>query len=89
MSEMIERVAKAIGTVAANSHGHTLAAWAVSPEREDCLRFARAAILAMREPTNEMLRAGKESDPASGVFCAVFYPPEPILAWRAMIDAAL
>jgi hypothetical protein len=51
------------------------------------LEFARAAIAAMREPTEEMLRAGQALDdfdygPCRGA-------ADPIEHWHAMIDVAL
>lgn len=75
---MVEKVAKAIGNC-----GH-------ETDWDDCLEFAKAAIKAMRDPTDTMVAAGKdeisvdERDPwvgerergAKGV-------------WWAMINAAL
>lgn len=67
MSEMIERVARAICTGAGDYSGP----W------QDFIPEARAAILAMREPTEAVLDAG---------------PPSPYMdpeIWAKMIDAAL
>jgi hypothetical protein len=47
-SSLVEAVAKAIGDAARNRHGGTMMGWAVSPDREDCLVFARAALEAMQ-----------------------------------------
>jgi hypothetical protein len=65
-TEMIERVARAVKTE-----------WPACPLDDAGLdRLARAAIAAMREPTNEMVwAAAKEKDRGSW--------------WRVMIDAAL
>lgn len=73
MSEMVERVAKA------------LVAWQQLPESAwvDHLDMARAAIEAMREPTYEMvlLTEGSERmDIVSGDICRI---------WQNMIDQAL
>ena len=69
MTNMIERVARAI----AKSQGSN-PRW----NREGWLKDARAAIEAMREPTEEMSHAGWRTD--SGISTVV---------WQAMIDAAL
>ena len=47
---------------------------------------ARAAIAAMREPTEKMVRAGEKEFIASDVACCM-EPAED--CWQAMIDAAL
>lgn len=85
MNEMIERVAKAIGDRARSRHGGTMMAWAVSPERTDCLEFARAAIEAMREPTGAMLEAANEATFQLGIIS----PAAVDVAWAAIIGAAL
>jgi hypothetical protein len=48
--------------------------------------LARAAIAAMREPTEKMVRAGEKEFIASDVACCM-EPAED--CWQAMIDAAL
>lgn len=53
-------------------------------ERERCLKAARAAIEAMREPTKEMTGA----DPAWKIDCE-FGDGMLTEVWQAMIDAAL
>jgi len=76
MGEMVDRVARAIyeeGLVRARMVDHT---------HEAVLAVARAAIAAMREPTEAMLEcAGSAEDYADrdNIFAH---------AWRAMIDAA-
>ena len=82
MSEMVERVARAI----AAGHDAYLPVEKIAP---GYLADARAAIEAMREPTKAMESAGDElddwgcpSDPGSGNACALAH-------WHAMIDEAL
>lgn len=67
MSEMVERVAR----VLSERHSVDLAMGAIVWED-----MARAAIEAMREPTEAMERKGDESDLS-------------IFVWQAMIDEAL
>lgn len=69
MSEMIERVAGAI------VENNMRLSW------EEARDLARAAIKAMRDPTDEMKAAADVS--VSGEF----YPPD--MTWELMIDAAL
>lgn len=75
MNEMIERVAKAIWSDYWDGEG---CSWAEMEEssRQTALSMARAAIEAMREPTEAMLEAQ-------------FGQPSPADCWRAMIDAAV
>jgi len=68
MSEMVERVAKAISAAEDGREWYN-----VHPESWE--RAARAAILAMREPTYAMIKAGRWA--------------QDHLKWDAMIDAAL
>jgi hypothetical protein len=90
--EMVERVARAICKADGRdpdsdftSGNATFPAWQAYQSR------ARAAIEAMREPTEAMIEAGGLSDAArpydgpEGEGCQ-FYPA---IAYRAMIDAAL
>lgn len=80
MSEMVERLAKAIDTAGKDWLSKRSSAgfeWADIPSSV----FARAAIAALREPTDQMLFEGvivqDSDDPAvQGI-------------WRAMCDAAL
>jgi hypothetical protein len=67
--DMVERVARAVDAEWAS---HIINGTLASPKD-----FARAAIAAMREPTEEMVRA-QWSETTCGVE-----------GWRAMIDAAL
>lgn len=80
--ERVEHVAKALFPVLSEQQGgHTLMPWWCSPERQLCLKFARAAIAAMREPTPDMIREGDyfigHSESVAGH------------VWDAMIDTAL
>ena len=68
---MIERVARAI---AQSRHGRT------ATDEED-LQDARAAILALREPSEEMISAGYNAACSDRLYIKG--------SWRAMIDAAL
>jgi hypothetical protein len=86
MSEMVERVVEAIA-----SSGATDPMW----DDETVRMVARAAIAAMREPTEEMKRAGFENSPHDVGGCSDQISKED---WReeicpeiyqAMIDAAL
>lgn len=93
MEDMFERVSKAIDSVLIrDSAGECLL---ITNDRQRN-ELARAAIEAMREPTQEMLRAGFESSPHDVGGCrdqiqsdeewmqeAVFEP------YQAMIDATL
>ncbi len=84
MSEMVKRVAlvlcKSDGDCRCASSGGTSSICHVA-EFNDA---ARAAIKAMREPTEAMLRADMHLGGYDGLFEA-----EPDEIWRAMIDAAL
>ena len=73
MSEMVERVARAIISSASSYAGYE-----ANSDYWDSL--ARAAIEAMREPTEAMVNAAPD---LRGVD---FYPTD---VWRAMIEAAL
>lgn len=79
MSEMVERVARAI------QHMHD------TGPKEHYLAFARAAIEAMREPTPEMYSAAAYADWLAGDDAhrqhKIHAPMD--AKWRAMIDAAL
>lgn len=89
MSEetMVERVARAIfreGFHADEPESVVAAKWEEWPEsRQQCRRRARAAIAAMREPTDDMKFAAIEGcDADLGLV-------EAREIWQAMIDAAL
>jgi hypothetical protein len=81
-SEMVERVVRALTA--------EFEPYRVFDEGE-AERLARAAIAAMREPTEAMVSAGSEAvngcyslEPGEG-----FDEPPAPAAWQAMIDAAL
>ena len=76
MSEMVERVARAIWTMRAESFPHDSFDDLPEHEKKMARIYARHAIEAMREPTEPMNEAG------SGFVQSEF-------AWEAMIDAAL
>lgn len=76
MSEMFERVAKAI-FVAADDATNT---WP-TPSHPECQRMARAAIAAMREPTESMENEAADTDAAE--------KRDYRRIWIAMIDAIL
>lgn len=83
MSEMVERVAKAVGEVlyGAADPVDTPNNWARSMDA------ARAAITAMREPTEEMRQRG-----GSTLLLHEYEPDGPEGSrdvWQSMIDAAL
>lgn len=73
MGEMVKRVALAIRT-----EGLASSSAVAMASDEALLAAARAAVAALREPTNQMIHAG-----------ALIETPHPITVWRAMIDAAL
>jgi hypothetical protein len=80
MSEMVERVARALNDLA---YSRQEASWS----QDRWLLFvphARAAIAAMRDPTPEMIQAAL--DAAVDADCQ--HDPTPDLYWRAMIDKA-
>jgi hypothetical protein len=100
MSEMAERVARAIYqsqeeyrcAELSKLHGHNYSflPWEDAPEhwRNMAMGSARAAIEAMREPTEKMIEAGTvgwDALDGSGVR-PMFAPQRP---YRAMIDEAL
>jgi len=103
---MIERVARAIlisdGSdiiTADDEWPNALAGWRETPEiYEDvteAMRRARAAIAAMREPTEAMCDAGAQADMPGGRWGESTFRESTIdgadaaAAWAAMIDAAL
>lgn len=84
MSEMIEKVAKAIyAGMTIEARGNLPDDWdKIGPDHEKARqgwrKVARAALIAMREPTPEMLDAAAEVD-------GLAILPE----WQSAIDAAL
>lgn len=56
-------------------------------EADECLKAASAVLVAIREPSDEMIRAGFEDYPA--LWMAGITPEDRVGIWQAMIDAAL
>lgn len=79
MSEMVERVADALERWAFESGGGGV-------ERAKSLSLARAAIAAMREPTAEMVQAGRHVSHGDDGWVGAEAAAE---VWRDMVDAAL
>lgn len=90
MSEMVERVARAIYD---GRNGRGARAWASLPRSHQSPYFsdARAAIEAMREPTDAMLLGGHfiAVENACDTQCAAMTDRRMGRAYRAMIDASL
>lgn len=89
MTEMEERVARALDPVAFGRHDPSRLPAYYEGMQRDALIMARAAIRAMREPTDEMETAGfvagnEADDPHEPGNHAVTAKP----VWQAMIDAA-
>lgn len=78
MNEMVERVARAIAGADRNQWDHMFA-----PRKAMFVCFARAAMAAMREPTEAMIDSGMNTGYAPA--CDL----EVDAHWRAMIDEAL
>lgn len=78
MSEMVERVAAAIKSEFRPPDGIP----SMTLSDDACTRFARAAVAALRDPTESMLRAGAKG-------CGEDREEVAGGAWEAMIDAAL
>lgn len=88
MSEMVERVARALDPEAFGHDFPVMAAKHYEVRRSISMKRARAAIEAMREPTEAMVKA--VYDQADPGFCDE--PGEstsPRDAWQQMIDEAL
>lgn len=86
MSEMVERVARAIYE---QRNGFGAKPWGRQPasHREPYLHDAKAALKAAREPTTAMLRAGSSTWDEKISATEPF--PHDLGTWRAMIDEAL
>ena len=94
MSEMIERVEDAIKRELATLNVEVVCQMAREAAPCDMTPFrllAEAAIAAMREPVEAMLAVAERLTLPAGIASGspVPLPPEPDVAWRAMIDAAL
>jgi len=95
--DMVERVARAMAPMFAEANSY----WCNGTEWPDCppatcqcrkmaFEAARAAIAAMREPTEEMVRAGLTSLAVTAFGMPEFEPrDEAELCFTSMIDAAL
>lgn len=81
MSEMVERVARALMAVTSTHDCGDL-------KLKHHYEMARAAMEAMREPTEEMMVDAEVKAPALACFYEKERSPS-YLAWQAMIDAAL
>jgi len=82
MTQMIETVAAVI-EAAITRHGVPV------EDLEGTLDDARAAILAMREPTEAMTEAGHKGAIFDSHYDQHEYRAAPQTCWQAMIDAAL
>ena len=79
MTTMIERVARAIRDETATNRS-------ISPDTRD---LARAAIEAMRTPTDGMIEAGESGYQEFHKPTGTYLDPQPASVWSMMIDAAL
>lgn len=79
MSEMIERVARAIVGEMEDQQLGSESPWHDPEFRDNAFRCARAAIAALREPTEAMRVAGVR---------LIDTDEDLIEAWRAMVDVA-
>lgn len=85
-SEMVERVARAIGGEVEWHRAPELCSQSQLARRDEHRRLARVAILAMREPTEEMVKSCCDGDD-SWNHC--IRDDDGRVLWREMIDAAL
>ena len=86
MSEMIERVARALEADYIRTSGVRLD---MNPSWAPFRQSARAAIEAMREPTDKMLTAGGSVDAGHAWSPKKELVASPGSVWTAMIDEAL
>jgi len=84
MSDMLEKVALGICAVS-STHGVPC----IPPACELCTREARAAILAMREPTEAMVSAGEITGTESEIGDDRITDYDLADVWKAMIDHIL
>jgi hypothetical protein len=83
-SEALEQAAKAVAEVMARRRpGGTMLPWHCSAERTEALEYVRAALAALRAPTEEMMQAGMNAGQAP--LC----DGEIRQLWETLIDAAL
>ena len=93
MTEMVERAAQAMYESIGGGQG-IYAAWLENEEsgKENYRRMARAAIEAMREPSDDMLRQVErqyDGTDSYEMWCDLGFDESTINAWQAMIDSAL
>lgn len=79
MTEMVERVARALASQRANPYGD----W------KPWVKFARAAIAAMREPTEAMVNAAYDSFDWGPPMVGPRDDAMPKPVWQTMIDEAM
>ena len=95
MSEMVERVARAIADAGFDTQmlrDDNSPTSHLTPEFHYWLKAARAAIEAMREPTEGMIAAAPRATeaPTEEVDCVLAISlPTPSFVWQAMIDEVL
>ena len=90
MSEMVERVARAMASKLSEQQLGSDPPWHDPEFRQNAIEVARAAIEAMREPTNEMICAADNlSSEISTADDRISVPASPEMTWPAMIDEAL
>lgn len=78
MSDMVERVARAMFPLVPNCRGRS---FEDHPMRYNLMDKARAAIKAMRDPTDQMVRAARKDHEGEHFL--------PVSLWQSMVDAAL
>ena len=82
VSEMVERAAGAVGkAMYAHRNGSTLMAWSCSPERREAIKYVKAVLAAIREPSKAMNNVGEYKRVFEAACADVIY--------EAMIDEAL
>lgn len=84
MTEMVERVRMTIADALTDQDGWMKKSYS----REDMTEVARAAIEAMREPTESMIDKATDFDWGPGI-SGDETDASPNRVWQAMIDAAL
>ena len=98
MTDMIERVAKAMYAAAEKEQGSYVGKYSGRTRETEATRldgwfdfetFARTAIAAMRDCTPAMLDAGSAAHPAGGYTRGTLLTDIIEAEWRAMVDAAL